>query len=147
MSETGAWEPDPWVWDDQSVIVDVRGLGLVVLSSCSHAGAVNVLRNALQVTTQPKVHAFIGGLHLSGPLFEPIIPDTIGALAAIAPDVVVPGHCTGWRATHELAAPCPGPTCKVASARPCTSPLLDAAVCRGVTGVCHGTGTWTWTWM
>jgi 7,8-dihydropterin-6-yl-methyl-4-(beta-D-ribofuranosyl)aminobenzene 5'-phosphate synthase len=107
MSETGAWEPDPWVWDDQSVIVDVRGLGLVVLSSCSHSGAVNVLRNAVQVTTQPKVHAFVGGLHLSGPLFEPIISDTIGALATIAPDVVVPGHCTGWRATHELARAMP----------------------------------------
>ena len=106
-SETGAWEPDPWVWDDQSVIVDVRGLGLVVLSSCSHSGAVNVLRNAVQATTQPKVHAFVGGLHLSGPLFEPIIPDTIGALAAIAPDLIVPGHCTGWRATHELARAMP----------------------------------------
>jgi 7,8-dihydropterin-6-yl-methyl-4-(beta-D-ribofuranosyl)aminobenzene 5'-phosphate synthase len=103
----GAWEPDPWVWDDQSVIVDVRGLGLVVLSSCSHSGAVNVLRNAGKVTAQPGVHAFVGGLHLSGALFEPIIPDTIAELAAIAPDVVVPGHCTGWRATHELARAMP----------------------------------------
>jgi len=107
LSEAGAWEPDPWVWDDQSVIVDVRGLGLVVLSSCSHSGAINVLRNATQVTTQSKVHAFVGGLHLSGLLFEPIIPDTIGALAAMAPDFVVAGHCTGWRATHELARAMP----------------------------------------
>jgi 7,8-dihydropterin-6-yl-methyl-4-(beta-D-ribofuranosyl)aminobenzene 5'-phosphate synthase len=95
------------VWDDQSVIVDVRGLGLVVLSSCSHSGAVNVLRNAGKVTAQPGVHAFVGGLHLSGALFEPIIPDTMAELAAIAPDVVVPGHCTGWRATHELARAMP----------------------------------------
>jgi 7,8-dihydropterin-6-yl-methyl-4-(beta-D-ribofuranosyl)aminobenzene 5'-phosphate synthase len=104
---SGVWEPDPWVWDDQSVIVDVRGHGLVVLSSCSHSGAINVLRNAVRVTTQPKVHAFVGGLHLSGILFESIIPETIAALGVIGPDVVVPGHCTGWRATHALARAMP----------------------------------------
>jgi 7,8-dihydropterin-6-yl-methyl-4-(beta-D-ribofuranosyl)aminobenzene 5'-phosphate synthase len=103
----GVWEPDPWVWDDQSVIVDVRGLGLVVLSSCSHSGAINVLRNARTVAAHTKVHAFVGGLHLSGALFEPIIPDTIAALATVAPDIVVPGHCTGWQATHELARAMP----------------------------------------
>jgi 7,8-dihydropterin-6-yl-methyl-4-(beta-D-ribofuranosyl)aminobenzene 5'-phosphate synthase len=106
-AETGGWEPDPWVWDDQSVIVDVRGLGLVVLSSCSHSGAVNVLRNARRATTQATVHAFVGGLHLSGVLFEPIIAETIDALGTIGPDVVVPGHCTGWRATHALARAMP----------------------------------------
>jgi 7,8-dihydropterin-6-yl-methyl-4-(beta-D-ribofuranosyl)aminobenzene 5'-phosphate synthase len=79
----------------------------VVLSSCSHSGAINVLRNARNVTAHPRVHAFVGGLHLSGALFEPIIPDTVAELAAIAPDVVVPGHCTGWRATHELARAMP----------------------------------------
>src|SRR5579863_3765479 len=107
QSAVGGWEPDPWVWDDQSVIVDVRGLGLVVLSSCSHAGAINVLRNAARVTSQAKVHAFVGGLHLSGILFESIISDTVAELDRIGPDVVVPGHCTGWRATHALARAMP----------------------------------------
>jgi 7,8-dihydropterin-6-yl-methyl-4-(beta-D-ribofuranosyl)aminobenzene 5'-phosphate synthase len=40
-------------------------------------------------------------------IFEPIIPDTVTELAVIAPDFVVPGHCTGWRATHELARAMP----------------------------------------
>ncbi|HEX8771508.1 MAG TPA: MBL fold metallo-hydrolase [Acidimicrobiales bacterium] len=101
------WEPDPWVWDDQSVIVHVRGRGLVVLSSCSHSGAVNVLRNAQRVTGVNQVHAFVGGLHLSGATFEAIIPQTVTALARIQPAVVVPGHCTGWVATHELARQLP----------------------------------------
>jgi 7,8-dihydropterin-6-yl-methyl-4-(beta-D-ribofuranosyl)aminobenzene 5'-phosphate synthase len=104
---SGGWEPDPWIWDDQSVIVQVRDMGLVVLSSCSHSGAVNVLRNAQAVTGQSKVHAFVGGLHLTGGLFEAIIPVTIGEIATIAPDWIVPGHCTGWRATHELARALP----------------------------------------
>jgi 7,8-dihydropterin-6-yl-methyl-4-(beta-D-ribofuranosyl)aminobenzene 5'-phosphate synthase len=102
------WEPDPWVWDDQSVILHVRDNGLVVLSSCSHSGAVNVLRNARRVTGVEKVYAFVGGLHLSGATFESIIPRTVSELARIAPAVVVPGHCTGWRATHELARALPG---------------------------------------
>jgi len=101
------WEPDPWIWDDQSVIVHVRNKGLVVLSSCSHSGAINVVRNAKRVTGVAKIHAFVGGLHLTGGLFEPIIPRTIAELAAIGPDWVVPGHCTGWRATHELARALP----------------------------------------
>ncbi len=45
-STDGGWEPDPWIWDDQAVVVNVRDRGLVVLSGCSHAGAVNVLRYA-----------------------------------------------------------------------------------------------------
>jgi 7,8-dihydropterin-6-yl-methyl-4-(beta-D-ribofuranosyl)aminobenzene 5'-phosphate synthase len=101
--DAGAWEPDPWIWDDQSLIVHVRNKGLVVLSSCSHAGAVNVLRNARKVTGENHLHAFVGGLHLTGGLFEPIIARRVGEIAAIGVDWVVPGHCTGWRATHELA--------------------------------------------
>ena len=42
----GGWEPDPMIWDDQNLIVNVRRKGLVVVSGCSHAGAVNVVRNA-----------------------------------------------------------------------------------------------------
>jgi 7,8-dihydropterin-6-yl-methyl-4-(beta-D-ribofuranosyl)aminobenzene 5'-phosphate synthase len=106
-TDAGSWEPDPWTWDDQSVIVNVRGKGLVVLSSCSHSGAVNVLRNARRVTGESKVHAFVGGLHLTGGLFESIIPTTVAEIANIGPDWVVPGHCTGWRATHELARTLP----------------------------------------
>lgn len=71
---------------------------MVVLSSCSHAGAINVLEHSRRLTGVQHVHAFVGGMHLTGGLFESIIPRTIEALSSIAPDVVVPGHCTGWRA-------------------------------------------------
>lgn len=50
------------------------------------------------------VHGFIGGLHLTGGLFEPIMPATIDDLVSISPDMIVPGHCTGWKATHAVAA-------------------------------------------
>lgn len=99
----GGWELDPWIWDDQGVVCNVKGRGLVVASSCSHSGVINVLRNASRVAGVEKIHAFVGGLHLTGGLFEPIIPRTIDELVAIKPDVVVPGHCTGWKATHQIA--------------------------------------------
>ncbi len=99
---SGGWEPDPWIWDDQNVIVKVRDQGLVVVSGCSHAGAVNVLRNG-----SPASSGFIGGLHLTGGLFEPIIPLTVNEIAALQHRRLVPAHCTGWRATHELARALP----------------------------------------
>jgi len=101
------WEADRWIWDDQAVVCHVRDKGLVVLSSCSHAGVINVLRQAQRLTGTTQVHAFVGGLHLTGGLFEPIIPRTIAELASIGPAVVVPGHCTGWQATHELSRQLP----------------------------------------
>jgi len=97
------WELDRWIWDDQAVVCHVRDKGLVVLSSCSHAGVINVLRHAQRLTGMAQVYAFVGGLHLTGGLFEPIIPRTIAELANIGPAIVVPGHCTGWQATHELS--------------------------------------------
>jgi len=99
----GGWEPDTWIWDDQAVVSNLKDKGLVILSSCSHAGAINVIRYAQRMTGVEHIHAFVGGLHLTGGLFEHIIPQTVEELARIKPDIIVPGHCTGWRATHELA--------------------------------------------
>jgi 7,8-dihydropterin-6-yl-methyl-4-(beta-D-ribofuranosyl)aminobenzene 5'-phosphate synthase len=107
MHTDHGWEPDTWIWDDQAVVCNLKDKGLVVLSSCSHAGAINVLKHAQRLTGIDKVHAFVGGFHLTGGLFEPIIPRTIAELVAIGPDIIVPGHCTGWRATHELARQLP----------------------------------------
>ena len=97
------WEKDTWIWDDQGVVCNVRDEGLVALSSCSHAGAINVLRHAQKITGIDRIYAFVGGMHLTGGLFEPIIPRTVDELIAINPAIIVPGHCTGWRATHELS--------------------------------------------
>ena len=103
----GKWEPDVWVWDDQAVVCHIKGKGLLVLTSCSHCGVINVLRHARNITGVEQVYGLVGGMHLTGGLMEPLIPRTIAELASIAPSVVVPGHCTGWKATHELARQMP----------------------------------------
>jgi 7,8-dihydropterin-6-yl-methyl-4-(beta-D-ribofuranosyl)aminobenzene 5'-phosphate synthase len=108
LTETDqGWEPDTWIWDDQAIAIHVRGKGLVVLSSCSHSGVINVLHHVRRVTGIQQIHGFIGGLHLTGGLFEAIMPETIGELVALSPDLIVPGHCTGWKATHQVAAALP----------------------------------------
>jgi 7,8-dihydropterin-6-yl-methyl-4-(beta-D-ribofuranosyl)aminobenzene 5'-phosphate synthase len=103
----GGWEPDPMIWDDQSVIVNVKHKGLVIVSGCSHAGAVNVLRNAQRLTGEKRVAGLIGGFHLTGGIFEPIIEPTVEALSAANVERVLPAHCTGWRAVHLLARAMP----------------------------------------
>ena len=99
----GSWQPDPLILDDQALIAHVAGHGLVVLTGCGHAGVINICRYAQRLTGTGKLHAVIGGFHLTGPLFEPIIADTVSALEQLAPDLIVPAHCTGWKATHAIA--------------------------------------------
>ena len=103
----GRWQPDPLILDDQALVANVRGRGLVVLTGCGHSGVVNVLRYAQKLTGEHRIHAVVGGFHLSGRQFEPLITPTCDALAALAPDYLVPCHCTGWRAIHALAARLP----------------------------------------
>ncbi|HEU4423419.1 MAG TPA: MBL fold metallo-hydrolase [Pilimelia sp.] len=103
----GDWRPDPLIHDDQAVVLHVRTKGLVVLTGCGHAGVVNIVRHAKRLTGVDRVYAVLGGFHLTGGLFEPIIPQTVAALSAEAPDVLVPAHCTGWKAQQALAAGLP----------------------------------------
>jgi 7,8-dihydropterin-6-yl-methyl-4-(beta-D-ribofuranosyl)aminobenzene 5'-phosphate synthase len=100
----GGWEPDPLVLDDQALILDVAGKGLVVLTGCGHAGVVNTARYAQALTGGRQLHAIVGGFHLNGPLFEPLIPRVLDDLAALGPDWLFPAHCTGWRAQHAMSA-------------------------------------------
>jgi 7,8-dihydropterin-6-yl-methyl-4-(beta-D-ribofuranosyl)aminobenzene 5'-phosphate synthase len=103
----GDWQPDPLILDDQALVAHVRGRGLVVLSGCGHAGIVNTTRYAQKLTGVDDIYCIVGGFHLSGPIFEPIIGPTIAALAELDPTIIMPGHCTGWRAQHMLAAALP----------------------------------------
>lgn len=101
------WAPDPLILDDQALIANVRGKGLVVLTGCGHAGIVNIVRYAQKLTGVDEVCAIIGGFHLSGVLFEAIIPPTVAALQEIAPAHIVPAHCAGWAAQVALSAAMP----------------------------------------
>jgi 7,8-dihydropterin-6-yl-methyl-4-(beta-D-ribofuranosyl)aminobenzene 5'-phosphate synthase len=100
----GRWEPDPLVLDEQALIVDVKAKGLLVITGCGHAGIVNICRYARRLTKERPLYAVMGGFHLNGPIFEPLIPRVLDDLAALGPSVLVPAHCTGWRAQHAIGA-------------------------------------------
>ena len=89
------------ILDDQALVANVDGKGLVVISGCAHAGIINTVRQAQRITGIKEVYAVIGGFHLSS-----VIPERVEAtaksLGRFDPEVVRPGHCTGQRAVSRL---------------------------------------------
>ncbi len=101
-ADGNSWEPDPWIMDERYVAVHVKGKGVVVFTACSHAGLINVLKDARSVFGDVPLHSVMGGFHLSGNQMEEIIPDTVNDLRAFGLKRIVPVHCTGWRAVRVL---------------------------------------------
>ena len=95
------WRPDPYLMDERMLVANVRDLGLVVFSACSHAGIVNVCTETRRLFPDTPIHAVMGGLHLGG-VMEHLIPQTVEALK---PFDIQSHH----RPLHRLAgAACPG---------------------------------------
>ena len=111
----GAWRPDPLILDDQALVANVAGARPVRAHRLRPLGIVNILRYVRRLTGIDRLHAVVGGFHLSGPAFEPIIGPTCDALAELAPDHLVPAHCTGWRAMQALPPGCPRRSSRTAS--------------------------------
>ncbi|MGB9914820.1 MAG: MBL fold metallo-hydrolase [Candidatus Bathyarchaeales archaeon] len=101
------WHPDPWIIDERAVVINLKGKGLVVLSGCAHAGIINTVAYAQQITGVKRVYAVMGGFHLAGKEFESRIQPTIEALRQINPELIVPSHCTGWKAMYAIAESLP----------------------------------------
>jgi 7,8-dihydropterin-6-yl-methyl-4-(beta-D-ribofuranosyl)aminobenzene 5'-phosphate synthase len=92
---------------EQALVFNVKGKGLVVVSSCAHAGIVNTVKHAQKMTGIDKVHAIIGGFHLSGAKPE-VIQRTIADIKAVTPEYIVPMHCTGFEAVTAFQREMPG---------------------------------------
>jgi 7,8-dihydropterin-6-yl-methyl-4-(beta-D-ribofuranosyl)aminobenzene 5'-phosphate synthase len=91
---------------EQAVVMNAKGKGLVVLAACAHRGIVNTLKHAQKMTGIEKVHAVIGGFHLTGARPE-VIAKTIADVKAMRPDYIVPTHCTGFEAITAFAREMP----------------------------------------
>jgi 7,8-dihydropterin-6-yl-methyl-4-(beta-D-ribofuranosyl)aminobenzene 5'-phosphate synthase len=100
-----ALEPDLFK-GEQALAFNVKEKGLVVVSSCAHAGIINTVKHAQKVTGIEHVHAVLGGFHLTGA--EPaLIEQTVADMKRIAPDYIVPMHCTGFEAITAFAGEMP----------------------------------------
>jgi 7,8-dihydropterin-6-yl-methyl-4-(beta-D-ribofuranosyl)aminobenzene 5'-phosphate synthase len=95
---------DPEIHDERFLAASVRGRGTTVFTACSHAGVVNVGLEARRLLPDHPIDLLLGGYHLAGTTVEDRIDATVGDLAnLVAPKIVAPGHCTGWRAAAALA--------------------------------------------
>jgi 7,8-dihydropterin-6-yl-methyl-4-(beta-D-ribofuranosyl)aminobenzene 5'-phosphate synthase len=103
----GLWQADPWIWDDRAIVINVKGKGLVVLSGCAHAGIINTINYAQRISGITNIYAVIGGFHLAGKEGESRIEQSVEEMRRINPKIVVPSHCTGWRAICTIATKMP----------------------------------------
>ena len=94
-------KPDPFS-DDSGIAFNLKEKGLVVISGCAHAGIVNTVKHAQNVTGVTKVWAVMGGFHLSGADFDGVISPTTAGLKEINPHYVIPTHCTGRDAVMHI---------------------------------------------
>jgi 7,8-dihydropterin-6-yl-methyl-4-(beta-D-ribofuranosyl)aminobenzene 5'-phosphate synthase len=101
----GQWCTDLFE-DDQAIAFRLKDRGLVVLGGCSHAGIINTVEHIQKISGIEQVHAVLGGFHLSG-ADDALIEQTVQAMRKIDPSLLVPTHCTGWRAVNAFAAAMP----------------------------------------
>jgi len=92
---------DDQMLDDISVIANVKEKGLVIVTGCSHAGVVNIAKQAIELTGCDRIEAIIGGLHLID-ASDARIERTTEELSKLNIGRICAGHCTGFKAQVEL---------------------------------------------
>lgn len=106
------WESDELIVDERLLMCNVKGKGLVVFTGCSHAGAVNASKHALELAEKSAgekvpLYALMGGYHLTGPN-EAMIEDTIKDFKELDTKIFLAGHCSGWRVKYAIEREMPG---------------------------------------
>jgi len=94
------------VEEDQAVVIHVKDKGLVVLSGCAHSGIVNTVNYVREISGVERVWAILGGFHLARAKDDEI-RRTVDAIKAFDPKLIVPSHCTGFRAMSQFATQMP----------------------------------------
>ena len=83
------------------------GKGIVMFTGCSHAGVVNASKHAVELGQGTPLYAVMGGYHLADGEPE-LVQKTVSDLKALDVQVMLAGHCTGWRAKFEIQNQMPG---------------------------------------
>ncbi|CEJ56984.1 Putative Metallo-beta-lactamase superfamily protein [Penicillium brasilianum] len=106
--EENDWFSDELIADERFLACNIKGKGIVVFTGCSHAGVVNTTKNALKlIGTDVPLHAVVGGFHLA--MSDDVqIQSTVSDLKRLDPAVLMPGHCSGWRAKFAIEKHMPG---------------------------------------
>ncbi|GAC1491580.1 MAG: hypothetical protein NVS1B2_03220 [Vulcanimicrobiaceae bacterium] len=80
--------------DEHATCFNVKDRGLVVITSCGHAGVINTIKRAQEISGVTKLHAVVGGFHLF-PAPAPVVAQVAANLKALDPDAIIPMHCSG----------------------------------------------------
>jgi 7,8-dihydropterin-6-yl-methyl-4-(beta-D-ribofuranosyl)aminobenzene 5'-phosphate synthase len=92
---------DDLMLDDISVVANVKDKGLVIITGCSHAGIINIAKQAIEVAGCSKLECIIGGLHLIE-ASDTVINRTVEELIKLNVVRISAGHCTGFKAQDAL---------------------------------------------
>jgi len=92
--------------DDQAIVINVQDKGLVILSGCAHSGIVNTVHHACAISGVDEIWAILGGFHLAEAKDEEI-QRTVGEIKQCRPRLIVPSHCTGFKAMCQFAMQMP----------------------------------------
>jgi 7,8-dihydropterin-6-yl-methyl-4-(beta-D-ribofuranosyl)aminobenzene 5'-phosphate synthase len=106
--KNGVWETEPIIVDERALVFNFQEKGLIVISGCAHAGIINTINYAIELTGIKQIYAVMGGFHLAGKENQNNIEPTIEQLKRLNPQIIVPSHCTGWRAISSLEQNLPG---------------------------------------
>jgi 7,8-dihydropterin-6-yl-methyl-4-(beta-D-ribofuranosyl)aminobenzene 5'-phosphate synthase len=88
--------------DDQAIVINVEGKGLIVLAGCAHSGIINTINHAKNFFEIDSIYAVMGGFHLAR-ANDDEIEQTIGFMRDIDPTFIIPSHCTGFNAISRFA--------------------------------------------
>jgi 7,8-dihydropterin-6-yl-methyl-4-(beta-D-ribofuranosyl)aminobenzene 5'-phosphate synthase len=101
LEDDGTWHDDP-IMDDQSLVARIKGHGLAILTGCSHAGIINILKHSVKISDEKGVALVMGGFHLMG-ASEQRLSWAVSELTAARPKMLVSGHCTGFEAEAAMS--------------------------------------------
>jgi 7,8-dihydropterin-6-yl-methyl-4-(beta-D-ribofuranosyl)aminobenzene 5'-phosphate synthase len=108
LERDGTLENDDGTIDDQAVVINVEGEGLIVVTACGHSGIVNTVRYAQEITGVNEIVAIMGGFHLGFPgVPDENVDPTVEALKGFAPRMIAPMHCSGFAAQAAVAEALP----------------------------------------
>ena len=89
----GKPQPDQH-WHEHATCFRLGDRGLVVISSCGHAGIINTLKRAQEVSGVERIYALVGGFHLA-PAPDDYLRQVMAELKKFDLEHVMPMHCSG----------------------------------------------------
>jgi 7,8-dihydropterin-6-yl-methyl-4-(beta-D-ribofuranosyl)aminobenzene 5'-phosphate synthase len=101
LRETNSKLVNDNILDDLSLVCNLGKKGLFIVTGCCHAGIINTIKQAIEITGNDTIKGIVGGLHLIGASRDRL-KRTSEYLKEKNPDLIIPLHCSGLMETCYL---------------------------------------------